>query len=73
MSNLSEIFPNFNNNNYSNGFKIFPLIECPRCGKGAGFEATDDGNRTQKCLGCNKYLRKNGIYTLWFCTMSLFH
>jgi hypothetical protein len=64
MSKLSEVFPDFNKNFTSGGvsdltFHSFPMLSCPNC-PDSGVMTTDDGNKNQTCVSCNKVLRKNG-------------
>ncbi len=44
----------------STSFKVFDLLQCPNCTKSATM-TTNDGNRTQICLGCKKVLLQDGI------------
>ncbi len=59
MSKLSEVFPDFNKKLGDLTFHSFPILSCPDC-PDSGVMTTDDGNKNQTCVSCNKVLRKNG-------------
>jgi hypothetical protein len=47
-------------NKRNKNFKIFGILKC-NCSKESGIMTTDDGNRTQICTKCKKYLMRDGI------------
>ncbi len=59
MSDYETLNMTFPEPKITGGFKVFSLMTCKEC-KNSATMTTNDGNRTQICMGCKRVLLKDG-------------